>query len=67
MTVWPPRYDPTWRPRANAPHWAPDLECAPPARRDAVILDKLRAQVTYAWERSAFYRRMQQFGLKGSG
>jgi len=60
MTVWPPRYDPTWRPRADAPHWAPDLECAPPARRDAVILDKLRAQVTYAWERSAFYRRHWQ-------
>ena len=60
MKVWPPRYDPTWRPRADAPHWAPDLECAPPARRDAVILDKLRAQVTYAWERSAFYRRHWQ-------
>ena len=60
MKVWPPPSDPTWRPRADAPHWAPDLECAPPARRDAIILDKLRAQVTYAWERSAFYRRHWQ-------
>lgn len=60
MRVWPPRYDATWRPRVDAEHWAPDLECAPPARRDAVILDKLRAQVTYAWERSAFYRRHWQ-------
>ena len=57
MNPWPPRYDPTWRPRDDAEHWAPDLECAPPARRDAVIFDKLRAQVTYAWEHSAFYRR----------
>ena len=57
MRAWPPRYDLTWRPRGDAEHWAPDLECAPPARRDAVIFDKLRAQVTYAWERSAFYRR----------
>ena len=60
MSVWPPRYDPTWRPPADAEHWAPDLECAPPSRRDPVILDKLRAQVTYAWERSAFYRRHWQ-------
>ena len=57
MSAWPPRYDPTWRPHADAEHWAPDLECAPPARRDAVIFDKLRAQIAYAWERSAFYRR----------
>ena len=60
MSAWPPRYDPAWRPRADAEHWAPDLECAPPSRRDAVILEKLRAQVAYAWERSAFYRRHWQ-------
>jgi phenylacetate-CoA ligase len=60
MSAWPPRYDTTWRPRAEAEHWAPDLECAPPARRDAVIFDKLRAQVSYAWERSTFYRRHWQ-------
>jgi phenylacetate-CoA ligase len=60
MRDWPPRYDPTWRPRVDAEHWAPDLECAPPARRDAVIFEKLRAQVAYAWERSAFYRRHWQ-------
>jgi phenylacetate-CoA ligase len=57
MSDWPPRYDPTWRPDAAVAHWAPALECAPPARRDAVILEKLRRQVAYAWERSAFYRR----------
>jgi phenylacetate-CoA ligase len=60
MTAWPPRYDTSWRPRVDAEHWAPDVECAPPSRRDTVILEKLRAQIAYAWERSAFYRRHWQ-------
>src|SRR5690242_5563744 len=55
--TWPPRYDPAWRPAPEAEYWAPELECAEPPRRDAVVLAKLRAQVQYAWERSAFYRR----------
>jgi phenylacetate-CoA ligase len=55
--TWPPRYDPAFRPPAEAPYWAPALECAPSAERDRVILVKLRAQVEYAWDRSAFYRR----------
>jgi phenylacetate-CoA ligase len=58
--TWPPRYDATYRPRADAAYWAPDLECAPPPERDRVILAKLRAQVQYAWERSPFYRRRWQ-------
>jgi phenylacetate-CoA ligase len=57
LTVWPPRYDPTYRPAEDAEHWLPELECADPAARDAVILAKLRRQVAWAWERSAFYRR----------
>jgi phenylacetate-CoA ligase len=57
MRAWPPRYDAGWRPAADAEHWTPQLECAPPSRRDAVILEKLRHQIAYAWERSAFYRR----------
>jgi phenylacetate-CoA ligase len=55
--TWPPRYDLAFRPRADATYWAPDVECAPPAERDRVILAKLRAQLEYAWARSAFYRR----------
>ncbi|HUF92786.1 MAG TPA: phenylacetate--CoA ligase family protein, partial [Candidatus Limnocylindria bacterium] len=57
MTAWPPRYDPAYRPPPEAAYWAADLECAPPAERDVVILAKLRAQVEYAWARSPFYRR----------
>ena len=54
---WPPRYDPVWRPAPDAEYWAPELECADPKTRDEIVLAKLRAQVQYAWERSAFYRR----------
>src|SRR5439155_1561737 len=54
---WPPRYDPAWRPAPDAEYWAPELECADPKTRDEIVLAKLRAQVQYAWERSAFYRR----------
>jgi phenylacetate-CoA ligase len=55
--TWPPRYEPAWRPPSSAEYWAPEIECAPPARRDALVLEKLRQQIAYAWERSAFYRR----------
>ena len=54
---WPPRYDPAWRPAPAAEHWLPEIECAPPAERDGLILAKLRAQVRWAWEKSPFYRR----------
>jgi phenylacetate-CoA ligase len=57
LTVWPPRYDPGYRPPSDAEHWLPELECADPAAREAVILAKLRHQVAWAWERSPFYRR----------
>src|SRR6266446_4259823 len=57
LTVWPPRYDPAYRPAADAAHWLPEIECADPAARDALVFAKLTRQVRYAWERSAFYRR----------
>ena len=59
-TVWPPRYEPGYLPAADAEHWAPEIECAPPADRDVLILTKLRAQIDWAWERSPFYRRRWQ-------
>jgi phenylacetate-CoA ligase len=57
LHVWPPRYDPAYRPGPDDPCWLPEIECAPPAARDALILAKLKAQVRYAWERCPFYRR----------
>jgi phenylacetate-CoA ligase len=57
LRVWPPRYDPAYRPPPDARHWLPEVECASPEARDGLILGKLREQVRYAWERSPFYRR----------
>src|SRR5512141_1093908 len=56
LTVWPPRYDSAYAPRPNEPCWLPEIECAPAAARDVLILAKLRRQVAYAWERCPFYR-----------
>src|SRR5256884_8412054 len=56
-SVWPPRYDPAYRPDPAAEYWFRELECLHPKARDAVILDKLRRQVAWAWDRSPFYRR----------
>jgi phenylacetate-CoA ligase len=60
LTVWPPRYDPAYRPRPDEEHWIPELECADLAARDEVVFSKLSRQVRYAWERSPFYRRKWQ-------
>src|SRR5437667_12846652 len=60
VTVWPPRYDPAYRPRPGAEHWLPEVECADPAARDELIFAKLTRQVRYASERSPFYRRQWQ-------
>ncbi|MFI5375437.1 MAG: phenylacetate--CoA ligase family protein [Candidatus Rokuibacteriota bacterium] len=60
LTVWPRRYDPAYRPPPEAAHWLPEVECADPAARDALVFAKLTRQVRYAWERSAFYRRKWQ-------
>ena len=53
---WPPQYDPGYMPHPDAEHWDARLETMAPAERDALILDKARRQVGYAWERSGFYR-----------
>jgi len=57
LTVWPPRYDPTYRPNETDEYWFPQLECADPDIRDGIILHKLQQQVQYAWDHSSFYRK----------
>ena len=57
---WPPIYDAGYLPAPDAEHWDARLETMPPAARDVVILDKLRAQVRYAWQHSGFYREFWQ-------
>ncbi len=54
--TWPPKHDTAYVPHHDAEHWNARLETMPPAERDALILDKLRGQVWYAWEHSGFYR-----------
>ena len=67
LSVWPPRYDPSYRPATDQQCWSPELECARREDRDQVIFQKLRAQIQYAWERSAFYRnRWEQAGVSPS-
>jgi len=57
LRAWPPRYDPAYRPSAEAGEWLPEVERAHPEAREELILAKLRAQVRWAWEKSPFYRR----------
>ena len=60
LTVWPPVYDPRYRPAWDEEHWLPEIESADPSARDELILGKLKQQLRYAWERSKFYRRKWQ-------
>ena len=57
LSVWPPRYDSTYRPNDTAEYWFAELECADPGVRDQIILHKLKQQVQYAWDHSPFYRK----------
>ncbi|MGY4654464.1 phenylacetate--CoA ligase family protein [Mycobacterium sp. URHB0021] len=54
---WPPRYDPDFRPAPEQPYWFPVRETMYPAQRDEAILERIRQLMSYAWERSPFYRR----------
>ena len=59
MECWsfPPRYDDTYTPPPDQPHWFPERETMDPAERDALILERLREVCAYALERAPFYRR----------
>ena len=53
---WPPQYPSNYTPPAGQEFWCPDLETMDPDRRDAIILEKLRGQVSYAVTHSGFYQ-----------
>ena len=59
MECWsyPPRYDDAYTPPASQEHWFPERETMDPAKRDELILGRLREVCAYALERSPFYRR----------
>lgn len=54
---WPPVYDDAYRPAPGARYWFPELETMPAEDRERLIIEKLRAQMAWAWERAPFYRR----------
>ena len=59
MECWsyPPRYDDAYTPPLGQEHWFPERETMDPAKRDELILGRLREVCAYALERSPFYRR----------
>jgi phenylacetate-CoA ligase len=54
---WPPRYDDSFMPKPDQEHWFPVRETMDPEEREAAILVRLREVMSYAYERSPFYRR----------
>src|SRR5207247_6346741 len=60
LTAWPPRYDPAYLPSDKEEFWLPELECAGEAERNEIVFGKLKNHISYAWERSPFYRRRWQ-------
>ena len=56
--VWPPQYDSSYVPHPDSEHWDPHAETMAPEEREGVILGKLREQVRYAHQNSAFYQEL---------
>ncbi len=55
---WPPQYDRDYRPKPEEKYWDREMETmSPETREEKVILPKLRAQLSYAYEKSPFYKR----------
>jgi phenylacetate-CoA ligase len=57
MIQWPPVYDEEYLPHGEDPYWFRDLETMEPRAREGLIVEKLRAQMAWAYERSPLYRR----------
>lgn len=59
MEEWqfPARYDESYCPPPDQPYWFPTRETMAPDARDAAILERIRAIMSYAYERAPFYRR----------
>lgn len=54
--VWPPRYDEGYRPPADQAYWFPHRETMPEGDREALLIDRIRELVGYAFDNSEFYR-----------
>ncbi len=58
MDHWPPQYPTDYFPAEDSEYWSEPLETMPPQERNAIILDKLRCQISYAYTHSEFYREL---------
>jgi phenylacetate-CoA ligase len=55
---WPPTYDQTYTPSSDAAYWNAQIETMDPQEREQkIILPKLKEQLKYAYNNSAFYKR----------
>ena len=63
--LWPPQYDPDYRPHSDEKYWDRARETMPADERDAVVLAKVQAAMRWAWERAPFYeQRWRAAGLE---
>ncbi len=61
---WPPIYDQSYMPSSETKYWNAQVETMDPEEREqTIILPKLKAQLDYAYENSAFY--MQKWDAAG--
>jgi phenylacetate-CoA ligase len=58
MEFWsfPPKYDNSYLPDAKSKYWFPERETMDPAKRDHLILERLKEVTAYAYEHAPFYR-----------
>ncbi|MEK7560013.1 MAG: AMP-binding protein [Patescibacteria group bacterium] len=53
---WPTEYDRSYRPLESASYWCPEIEKADKNTLDNIIFFKLKNIVSWAWEKSTFYK-----------
>jgi phenylacetate-CoA ligase len=55
--AWPPCYDETSLPDPKDRYWFRDRETLDPEERQRVVIEKIRAQMAYAYQHAPLYRR----------
>jgi phenylacetate-CoA ligase len=53
---WPPIYDESYLPQVGQEHWFPEAETQDPEAREKVILEKVRSQMAWVYDRSGLYK-----------
>ena len=62
---WPTRYDDTYVPPVDQPYWFPELETMDPEKRLGIIMEKIQAQLAWAYAHSGMYqRKWKEAGLE---